>query len=58
MNTRYLIPAGALLVVLLIVGLSSVFVVHQTEQALVLQFGKPVGAPIRDPGLKFKLPLI
>jgi membrane protease subunit HflC len=58
MNTRYLIPAGALLVVLLIIGLSSLFVVHQTEQALVLQFGKPVGGPIRDPGLKFKLPLV
>ncbi|HTZ77188.1 MAG TPA: protease modulator HflC [Stellaceae bacterium] len=58
MNNRYLIPAGALIVVLLILGFSSLFVVHQTEQALVLQFGKPVGAPIRDPGLKFKIPLV
>lgn len=50
--------AGAIAaLVLLVVGLSSVFVVDQTEQALVLQFGKPV-RPEREPGLKFKLPFV
>jgi membrane protease subunit HflC len=35
----------------------SLFVVHQTEQALVLRFGEPVRA-ILEPGLYTKLPLI
>ncbi len=35
----------------------SVFVVDQTQQALVTQLGQPVG-DIRTPGLHFKIPLI
>ena len=34
------------------------FAVYQTEQVIITQFGKPVDAPITDPGLHFKLPLI
>jgi membrane protease subunit HflC len=37
---------------------SSVHVVDETEQAIVLQFGRPVGVPITEPGLYFKTPLI
>ncbi|MDC1213274.1 protease modulator HflC [Rhodospirillales bacterium] len=40
-----------------IVGWSSVFTVHQTQQALVLQFGNPV-RPVENPGLNFKMPFI
>lgn len=47
---------GALL--FLIVVFSAVFTVYQTQQAIVLQFGKPVGDAISKPGLHFKLPLI
>ncbi|MEY2557267.1 MAG: modulator of FtsH protease HflC [Verrucomicrobiota bacterium] len=36
----------------------SFYAVHQTEQVIVTQFGKPVGDPITDPGLHFKLPFI
>lgn len=36
---------------------STIFVVNQTEQALVLQFGKPVRV-VSAPGLKFKIPFI
>jgi modulator of FtsH protease HflC len=57
MNTRVVVPVVALIVVLVIVVLSSVFTVHQTEKALVLQFGKPV-REVPDPGLKFKVPLL
>ncbi|MGE5201883.1 MAG: protease modulator HflC [Acidobacteriota bacterium] len=57
MNTRVVVPVLALIVVALIVISSSVFTVHQTEQALVLQFGKPV-RPISEPGLQFKIPLV
>ena len=57
MNTRVVIPVVALAVVLLIVVMSSIFTVHQTENALVLQFGYPV-RPISEPGLHFKVPLV
>lgn len=40
-----------------IVGWSSAFTVHQTQQALVLQFGNPV-RPVENPGLNFKMPFI
>src|SRR3954471_12285862 len=34
------------------------FAVYQTEQVIITQFGKPVGEPITEPGLDFKLPII
>ncbi len=46
-----------LLVVVAFVGLQSFFIVAQTQQALVLQFGEPVNV-IKEPGLKFKYPFI
>jgi len=47
---------GIAAVVLLVLGLSSTFIVQQTEQAIVLRFGNPVRV-INEPGLKFRLPL-
>lgn len=41
-----------------LIGLSqSMFIVDETQQAIVLQFGQPRGEP-RGPGLHFKIPLI
>src|SRR5437588_9401486 len=34
------------------------YTVHQTEQIIVTQFGKPQGDPVTEPGLHFKLPFI
>lgn len=55
---RY-ISAGFLAVVIGIGVLlaNSIFTVHQTQYALVLQLGEPVRT-ILEPGLKFKLPFI
>ncbi|WP_428539288.1 protease modulator HflC [Rhodopila sp.] len=50
------IAAIALLVVLGVILSGSLFIVTQTEQALVLQFGKVV-RPIEDPGLHAKWPI-
>ncbi len=36
----------------------SAYTIDQTEQVIITQFGRPVGAPITRPGLNFKLPLI
>jgi len=53
--------ASVLLLVLVVGGVvlsSSVFFVDEAEQALVLQFGKPVGEAITTPGIHFKTPFI
>ena len=42
---------------ILLVVFSAMFVVQQTQQALVLQFGNPIRVE-REPGLKFKMPFI
>jgi len=46
-----------LIVAAIIIGRSSLFVVNEAEQAIVTQFGKPVGG-INEPGLHFKLPFV
>lgn len=50
----YLVPV---LVVLVVVFLSSIFIVDEREKALVLQFGQ-IKQVKEDPGLAFKIPLI
>lgn len=57
MKNVKLFIAGAILVVIGVVAASSLFTVHQTQQALVLQFGNPVRA-IPEPGLNWKLPFV
>jgi membrane protease subunit HflC len=47
---------GAFLVLRLLFG--CFYAVHQTEQVIVTQFGKPIGDPTTEPGLHLKLPLI
>ena len=49
--------AIAAVVVLVVIG-SSVYLVFETEQVVITQFRKPVGVPVSDPGLKFKIPFI
>jgi membrane protease subunit HflC len=46
-----------IILVLLFTIFSALFIVKQTEQALVLQFGDPIRV-IKEPGLKVKIPLI
>ena len=38
--------------------INTFFSIHETKQAIVLQFGRPIGAPITDAGLKIKIPFI
>ncbi len=37
---------------------SSIYRVNETQQAIITQFGKPIGEPIREAGLQFKMPFI
>jgi membrane protease subunit HflC len=57
MNTRGCLWIFVVAVALVLVR-TSFYTVHQTEQVIVTQFGKPVGEPITDPGLHVKLPFI
>jgi len=45
-------------ILLLIVLFSSTYVVNESEQVILTQFGKPVGEPVLEPGLKFKVPFV
>jgi membrane protease subunit HflC len=51
------IVALFVLLAIVIVGYSSLFTVDQTEQALVVRLGEPVGV-VTDPGLHFKAPFV
>jgi membrane protease subunit HflC len=57
MNRTALIATVGAVVIAAFIGLASTFTVHQSEQALVLQLGKPVRVA-DEPGLDFKLPLL
>jgi len=48
-------------IVLVVVGIfaaSALFVVDETKQVVITQLGRPVGEPITDAGLHFKIPVI
>ena len=53
-KTTYLIP---IVVILLALGLSTIFIVDEREKVLVLQFGE-IRQVKEEPGLGFKVPLI
>ena len=57
MNRAIGLVAAIVVVLAAIVGLSSLYTVNMTQQALLLQFGKPVGV-VSDPGLHTKLPFV
>ena len=46
------------LIVIALILSGGLFVINEKEQAVIIQFGKPVGKIITDAGLKFKMPLI
>jgi membrane protease subunit HflC len=48
---------GVVVLVVAIVASQSFFIVRETEQVLVLQFGEPV-REVREPGLEFLVPFI
>lgn len=57
-----LVSSLAGLVVVLLIGtvvlFSSAYTIDEAEQAIVVQLGAPVGGPITEPGLHFKIPFI
>jgi modulator of FtsH protease HflC len=50
--------SGFFVMALLILLYQSIFTVNQAEQVIITQFGRPVGNPVSNPGLNFKLPFV
>jgi len=50
--------SSILIIIILFVFLSSVYVVDETEQIIITQFGKAIGEPTTEPGIGFKIPMI
>ncbi|MBF0429643.1 MAG: protease modulator HflC [Fibrobacteria bacterium] len=57
MSNKFKLIAIITFLVFIISALSS-FIVNETEQVIITQFGKPVGKPIIRPGIHFKIPFI
>ncbi|NBC24910.1 MAG: protease modulator HflC [Bacteroidetes bacterium] len=52
-----------ILIVALILGgvillSQSIYIVNETQQVVITQFGKPIGEAVSEPGLKFKTPFL
>ena len=48
----------AVLGALILVALDGFYVVDETEQVIITQFGDPVGEAVAEPGLKMKIPFV
>lgn len=57
MNDKLKVYGLAVLAAVLVVAANSLYILNQTEQAIVLQFGEPMRV-VKEPGLKFKVPFI
>ncbi|MDB4335050.1 protease modulator HflC [bacterium] len=58
MGNKKLIIVAVIGAILIVFFATSTYVVNETEQVVVTQFGKPVGTPVMTPGIKFKIPFI
>ena len=58
MKTKKIIIRTAIAIVALILILDCAYIVKETEQVVITQFGKPVGEAKITPGLKIKAPFI
>ena len=56
MKIKGILVVLALAVIVLVYN--SAYSVDETEQVIITQFGKIIGEPKKDPGLKFKIPFI
>lgn len=55
-SKKLIVPILILLAFILLTN--TIFILNETQQAIVTQFGKPVGGPRVNPGVNFKIPFI
>jgi modulator of FtsH protease HflC len=58
MNTPARYALGILLVAAVLLLAGAIYVLEEGQQAIVLQFGRPVGSPVTEAGLHLKVPFI
>lgn len=58
MKTAIKISVAAVILIVLLVATGSFFVLEEGQQAVIVQFGRPVGQTITEAGLHFKLPFV
>ena len=58
MANRKIIVQLVIAIIVLIHIMQSAYIVKETEQVVITQFGKPIGQAKITPGLKFKIPFI
>ena len=58
LKTILVIAAALSILILGAFGAGALFIVDEGKQAVITQFGKPVGQPIINAGLHFKMPFI
>jgi len=56
-STKTIVLIGAALIVLIVI-LSSLYIVSETNQVIITQFGEPIGGAITTAGVHFKTPFI
>ena len=58
MSRALTILVSIVVVAVILVGSGALYVVDETKQAVITQFGEPIGKPITKAGLYFKMPFI
>lgn len=57
MRTKRIILISLVAITVLVIT-NSIYILDETQQAIVTQFGRPVGEPRTEPGLNFKIPFL
>ena len=58
MKLKILIPVIIILIISIPLASSTFYIVNEAEQIVITEFGKPIGQPIVNAGLKIKTPFI
>jgi len=58
MNTMLKVGLGVLALAILVVLAGTFYTLQEGQQAVIVQFGRPVGAPVTEAGLHVKLPFV
>ena len=58
MNKIIAISGIVLIILALIVLFDAAYIVNETEQVVITQFGRPIGEPVLDPGIHIKVPFL
>ena len=58
MNKAKPIIVAVIVLIVIAVVVSAAYIVQETQQVIITQFGKPVGDPVTSPGIHFKIPVI